>query len=245
MRTPRRLAAAGLLAGLVACAPTPQTLNRPQAVTATYRLLFNEQLVGTALFELQVDADGHYRFAAFTTPAGQMQQATGHEVLEISEGRIEDAGIRPQRFDHSVLQGEQIEVFRLLFDWPAGRLQLQGRDRSTRVALLPDTHDRLSYLLAARRLVASGGDAMRIRVAALESTDDSRLQREGEDTVETPFGSFRAQRVRRITPVSGENRALWFDTGLAPLPLRAVHEADGNRVEMRLESLSRDPSDPR
>jgi len=46
MRGLGHLAAGSLVAWLVACAPTPQTLNRPQAVTAAYRLLFNDQLVG-------------------------------------------------------------------------------------------------------------------------------------------------------------------------------------------------------
>ena len=239
------LAAGMALSLLLGCAPLPQTLSQPLAVEATYRLLFNEQLVGRALFALQIHADGSYQLEAFTTPAGKMRQATGHEVLEISHGTIDGARIRPQRFEHSVMQDEDIEVVELQFDWEGHALQLRGRNGTQRVALLADTHDRLSYLLAANRVAAGSAAVQSIRIAALESTDDVRLEADGKEKVTVPLGTYPASRVRRISPSVEENRVLWFDTALSPLPLRALHEADGNRVEMQLESINGRPSDPR
>ena len=55
-----RLAAGLALSLLLGCTPLPQTLSQPMAVEATYRLVFNEQLVGMALFALQIHADGSY-----------------------------------------------------------------------------------------------------------------------------------------------------------------------------------------
>jgi hypothetical protein len=230
---------------LLGCTPLPQTLSQPMAVEATYRLLFNEQLVGMTLFALQIRADGSYELEAFTTPAGKMRQAEGQEVLEISRGTIDDTGIRPQHFEHSVMQDEDIEVVELQFDWDGHALRLRGRNGTQRVALLPGTHDRLSYLLAANRLVASSGTAQSIKIAALESTEEVRLEIAGEETVTVPLGTYPARRVRRTAPAVKEERLLWFDTVLSPLPLRVLHEADGNRVEMQLESLSGHPNDPR
>ncbi|MGD8957617.1 MAG: DUF3108 domain-containing protein [Chromatiaceae bacterium] len=240
-----RLAAGLALSLLLGCTPLPQTLSQPMAVEATYRLVFNEQLVGMALFALQIHADGSYELEAFTTPAGKMRRAKGQEVLEISRGTIDDAGIRPQRFEHSVMQDEDIEVVELQFDWDGHALQLRGRNGTQRVALLPGTHDRLSYLLAANRLAASSGGAQSIKIAALESTEEVRLEIAGEETVTVPLGTYPASRVRRTAPAVEEERLLWFDTALSPLPLRVLHEANGNRVEMQLESLSGRPSGPR
>jgi len=239
------LVAGMALSLLLGCTPPPQTLSQPMAVEATYRLLFNEQLVGMALFALQIRADGSYQLEAFTTPAGKMHQAAGHEVLEISRGTIDDAGIRPQRFEHSVMQDEDIEVVELLFDWDGHALQLRGRNGTRRVALLPDTQDRLSYLLAANRLAANSDFTQSIKVATLESTDDFRLEVDGKEKVTVPLGTYPASRVRRLGPATQKDRVLWFDTALSPLPLRVLHEADGNRVEMHLESLNGRPSDPR
>ncbi len=239
------LVAGMALSLLLGCTPPPQTLSQPMAVEATYRLLFNEQLVGMALFALEIHADGSYQLEAFTSPAGKMRQAAGHEVLEISRGTIDGTGIRPQRFEHSVMQDENIEVVELQFDWDGQALQLRGRNGTQRVALLPDTHDRLSYLLAANRLAAGSGTAQSIKVATLDSTDDVRLEADGRERVTVPLGTYPARRVRRIAPTVEEDRVLWFDTTLSPLPLRVLHEADGNRVEMQLESLNGRPSGPR
>jgi len=230
---------------LLGCTPPPQTLSQPLAVEASYRLLFNEQLVGMALFALQIHADGSYQLEAFTSPAGKMHQAEGHEVLEISHGTIDDAGIRPQRFEHSVMQDEDIEVVELLFDWDGHALQLRGRNGTRRVALLRDTQDRLSYLLAANRLAANSDFTQSIKVATLESTEEVRLEVDGKEKITVPLGTYPASRVRRLGPATQEDRVLWFNTALSPLPLRVLHEADGNRVEIQLESLNGRPSDPR
>ena len=89
---------------LAACAPPapPPTekIETPLEIEASYRLLFNEQLVGIALFELEIAEDGNYRIDAFTTPAGQMEDQSDDEVLETSLGKLEAGAIRPALFQH-------------------------------------------------------------------------------------------------------------------------------------------------
>ena len=64
---------AALLVLLAACdgagSPAAET---PLSLEARYRLMYNDTLVGTALFTLEIGADGAYRLDAFTVPAGQM-----------------------------------------------------------------------------------------------------------------------------------------------------------------------------
>lgn len=236
------LCAAALLA---ACDTGPQPLEPPLDIEASYRLTFNGLLVGHALFALHVGADGRYRIEAFTVPAGQMEEVATHEVLERSEGLLGADAIRPQRFDHSVIEGERIEVRQLKFDWDRHALQLRGGDRDHDVGLLPGTHDRLSYLLAARRLAARGEGMVQIRIAAPEASGEARLQVTGRDAIEVPLGHFQAVAVGRTGPQADETRVLWFDPGFAPLPLRIVHLRDGSTVEMQLEGINRSPSGPR
>jgi len=236
-------ALAGLL--LTACGQPKGPAEPPMSVEATYRLLFNDVLVGNALFTLKVAEDGSYRLEAFTIPAGQMDRAAGHEVLETSEGLIAEGGIRPLRFEHSVMQDGQIELVELRFDWEQHALQVSGKDGQREIALLPDTHDRLSYLLAARRLAAAGSGMQQLQVASPEASEDTRLEVVGRAAIEVPFGHYDAVGIHRITPDSEEGRMLWFDTKFGPLPLRVVHLRDGSTVEMQLEGFSRRPSDPR
>jgi hypothetical protein len=237
----RRWTAALAALALTACSPTPQTPAGPIMVEAGYVLLFNDVLVGNALFALEIDPEGNYRIDAFTTPAGQMAQTDGHEVLESSHGVIAANGARPLRFDHSVMAGENIEVGSLEFDWDKHVLRLSSKQAEHGAALLPGTQDRLSYLLTARRLAMAGEGSAQITIASTESTEETRLQVAGKEAIDVPLGHYDSVAIRRVTPEPDVIRALWFDTDLSPLPLRVVHGWAGNTVDMQLESLSPRP----
>jgi hypothetical protein len=234
---------------LAACSPpAPSTTGKvesPLAIEASYRLLFNEQLVGIALFELEIAEDGNYRIDAFTTPAGQMEDQSDDEVLETSLGRLEAGAIRPERFEHSVMQGGLVELVSLAFDWKDHRLHVEGKDARRDVVLLPGTHDRLSYLLEAHRLAAAGEGTSQIQIASTDATEETVLEVVGKGPLEVPSGRYEALSIRRLTPAPGESRQLWFDTRLGPLPLRVLHEHGGNAVDMQLEQISGRPNDPR
>ena len=246
MLNPVRRAGLVLLALLLgACGPPPRELAEPVAVEATYRLLFNDVLVGHALFVLQISSDGAYTIDAFTTPAGQMRQATVHEVLENSRGKIDSRGVRPERFDRSVMLDQEVTLQRLAFDWEQRRLRFSNREETRVDALAPGTQDRLSYLLAAWRLVTGDEAATEIQIASIEAIEQTRLEVIGKETIEIPLGRYETVAVRRSTSQPNQIRAIWFRTDLSPLPLRVVHGWAGSTVDMQLESLSRNPDHPR
>ena len=234
-----RYAPVMLVLVLSACSPAPQVPAGPVAVEATYRLLFNDALVGDALFVLQIGTDGSYQIEAFTTPAGQMKRAEGHEVLESSRGVIDSDGVRPQRFDHSVMADEQIQSVKLIFDHERNLLRITDQQKERTTALLPSTQDHLSYLLTAQRLAMKGSGAAEIQIASTGSTEQTQLKVVGPEAIDVPLGHYETIAIRRLTSKPNEIRALWFDTGLSPLPVRVVHGWAGNTVDMQLESLSR------
>lgn len=236
------LSLAALLGACSQTAPQP-----PQAVklTADYQLTFNDALVGRVMFDLDIAADGHYQIEAFTTPAGTMGTADDLEVLEISRGTLDSEQVRPVRFEHSVMQSERLEVVSLSFDWEGRQLAVLNGEASQQLGLLPDTHDRLSYLLIAGRLSReTSGELQHIQVASVEATEETVLQSIGQADVEVPLGHFAATGIRRLTPDETEERELWYDQALSPLPLRVVRRWDGNVVEMQIESIQREEVQP-
>jgi hypothetical protein len=118
-------------------------------------------------------------------------------------------------------------------------MRIEGPAGQRKGALLPDTHDRLSYLLAAQRLAMRGKGEHTIRVATPEASDESRLEFVGADALDLPVGAVDAIVVRRVTVDSNETRQLWFAAQAAPLPVRVLQDRGGNKVEMRLASVSR------
>ena len=240
----RRVGLALLALLLAACAPTPGEPPEPVTAEATYRLLFNDVLVGHALFELKIGADGTYTLDAFTTPAGQMRQAAVHEVLENSRGSIDSKGLRPGRFERSVMLDQEVTLNLLAFDWDKRRLRYGGGREERVDALAPGTQDRLSYLLAAWQLAARGEGTLEIEIVSIDSTDKTRLEVVGTETIDIPLGRYETVAVRRSTPQPNQIRALWFDTKLSPLPLRVVHGWAGSTVDMQLQRLNRSPTHP-
>lgn len=238
--------AVSLLAGCSRDADQALQIAAPNPVEASYRLTFNDSLVGHALFVLHVGQDHSYRLEAFTVPAGEMTQTTSHEVLETSEGSVGNGQVRPRRFTHSIVDGETLQSVSLEFDWQDNALWLADAEQRRRIALLPDTHDHLSYLLAARNLAVRGDGAKQIQVAAADATEENRLEVEGTEQVELVHDAPRqAVRIRRITPATEDRRTLWVAPDYSPLPLRIQRTWEGNTVDMLLESLTRASTDPR
>lgn len=235
MHLRRALGLAALACCLAACDKTLPPTAGTLASEASYRLLFNDALVGEALFTLQLDSDGGYRIEAFSVPAGKLQRAEGHEILESSHGTVDGAAIRPRHFRHSVRDQQEITELNLAFDWDGRKLAL-SRDGETRtLALLPDTHDRLSYLLAAHRLAVAGSGRVALQVAGPNGAEATVLEIAAATEIELPSGRHAAVEVRRATASAHEHRALWYALGACALPARIRHENDGNVVEMRLQ----------
>jgi hypothetical protein len=234
---------AGALA-LAACTERPEPVP-PEQIEAGYQLLFNDSLVGNALFSLSIDADGGYRIEAFTAPAGKIAGQVGNEVLELSTGTLDSETVRPQRFEHSVMQDDALTRVRLEFDWEARQLRVSNATAVQTLALLPQTLDRLSYLVAAGRLVdAEPGALQELRLATLEATEQVVLQVIGRKSTTVPYGTFEATGIRRAALEGDTEREIWFADGLGPLPIRLMRRSDGNAIEMQLESLSRSAGQP-
>lgn len=233
----------GWLSGCEAPPPIPETLDHE----ASYRLLFNGEPVGDALFTLQLE-DGNYRIDAFSVPAGKMAHANGHEVLESSRGQAGAAGIRPLRFHHSVREDDRFALLDLAFDWERRRLTLTRGDEVRTLALLPGTHDRLSYLLAGRELARAGEGLLALQVAGPDATEETVLEVTTSEDLDLPAAHYRAVKIRRVTPEQDETRALWYALAQCPLPVKVLHETTDSTVEMVLQrcvqtgGLSPDPS---
>jgi hypothetical protein len=247
-RLTRQLTLLVLFAWLAAgCERTPQLGERPLAAEASYRLLFNEEVVGEALFSLAVEADGGYRLQVLTVPAGRMARPQAHEILETSTGVLSEGSARPTSFEYSALDGDRAERIVLRFDWEARRLELSADSGERRLALGPGVQDRLSYLLEARRLAFIGQGQRALQIAGPDGAVTVRLEPLGRQLLETPAGPVAAVGVSR-TPVGDSQdpvREIWFDAAEGILPLRVAHGAEGGRVTMERLLFTRLPRDPR
>ena len=235
-----RWAAALCMLILTACEESPTPIAEAgEKAEASYRLLFNGQLVGHALFVLEVDDQGEYRLETLTTPAGEMAERAAHEILEMSRGVLDASGIRPRQFDHSLRHADDIDLVRLTFDWDQRHLRLSRGDRQETLGLVPDSHDRLSYLLLARRLADAGTGTAAMTLVTAEASEQTVLTVTGREQIELPLGRFDAVAVYRRSAKPDDHRVLWFDSSVSPLPLRVLQRKGESAVDMQLEFIER------
>lgn len=219
--------------------------SAPLATEATYKLTFNDMLVGTALFIVESNNEGHYKIETLTVPAGQMSNiAENEEVLEISEGELAADAVKPNRFHYSVMRDGMINAVDVAFDWDKARMNIRSGDASSSAGLSNDTQDQLSYLLVARQLAMRGHGGVELKIASLDSTEDTRLEIIGRKKITVPLGDLDAVGIRRVGSDPAVDRELWFELSTSALPLRITQQWEGNAIEMVLESLSPTPSDP-
>lgn len=228
-----------LLPGLgivVGCSPIPEPAIPPLVdAESRYELRFNDTHVADVFFAVEFSAaDGRYRIDSLTESAPSLQDEESQEIVESSAGRLLGDRVRPERFDHSTRLGEQLQILNLAFDWDAGQLRLTNAERTETIGLLPDTQDRLSYLLVARQLAAAGAGDRSLRIATPGGAEQASLETIAARRLELPAGDFTAIGVRRSNTESATTRELWFAPEVTPLPLMLTHTQGDSRVDMLL-----------
>jgi hypothetical protein len=219
-----------LLALFLACWPLLAAAETGlQPYSASYRLLFDGEVVGDSFFRLKLMPGQGYRFEAYTLPIEKGDPTQGHEILESSTGRLqEDGGVRPNDYYFSVFDDGEASLLEFRFDWAAQALRLRSSDQNARLELLPDTQDRLSYLLALGRWLATQETETRFPIAQPGVTAVADFVRIDSSTIEVEAGRFETVHLLRVDAGESIRRELWLE--LAP-PHRLIalerHEPNG------------------
>ena len=163
-------------------------------------------------------------------------------LAQVSQGRIDDAGLAPLRFTDQRARGGlraanfQRDKNKITFSGPA-----------TEYALLPGSQDRLSWMLqlaavaaAEPRHMVSGGKVVFHVVGARGDADVWAFRFVGFETIATPDGPVRAAKFSRDARRLYDTEAdVWLDPARHHLPvkLRLGSSPDGDALELELQSL--------
>ena len=220
-----------LVLALLASAP----VHALQPFQAEYRLLFNDELVGRALFRLKLDDQGNYSFEAYTVPDGkQAADHNGHEVLEVSEGRLENAVPVPANYFYSVHDPAGTRLLEEVFDWQAKALRRRSDEASVSAALAPGTQDRLSYLLRLAQAVAQDDSEFEFALAEPEATAQLKFRRHGHERLKLPAGETEATGVACFTGEDTPDRVIWIAPAWDHIPVLIERALPEGRVRMEL-----------
>lgn len=173
-------------------------------------------------------SNGDYRYLSRSETVGVVSLFRDDKIIEESRWKNTAAGFQPvhYRYDHSGRKkNRQVNIG---FDWDDNTVQMQVNDNSWQTELEPRTLDKLLYQLAIMRDLSAGHDSINYKVADGGRIKDYAFEILGEETIETPYGTFNTVKVERHRDDTERETIFWCATELGYLPIKIVHiEPDG------------------
>lgn len=231
-RTVRWLLLAGWLLASTAVHAAPI-----QPFTAVYDLNRGGIPFGRVTIELNLSGDGGYRYQARTVPVGLIAVFRDDEIIERSEGRIEQAQIIPDRYLYHHKREKKPRRIALRFDWEQQLVINNTGDSNWSMPIPPHTQDKFSQQLALMHALSGSGETQRFEVADGGKLKTYRFIPRGEEPVETAAGRFTALRLERRKNERESRASLWVAPELNYLPVRIERHDKDEPYAMLLKSI--------
>jgi len=224
--------ALGLLLTSIATPVAPADIEAPPAFSARYDVRKAGLTLGHAELRFRRPAPTRYLYRLSIRPNRLAGLFTSSRVREMSIGRIRAEGFRPDVYRYTRSGGDDERRAELRFDWDAMRVVNDIANRPWRMAITPDTIDRVISPLQLMHDLAhrdANDDTLVYRIA-----DGGRLKTYeltvGETTpVETPAGRFEARTIRRSAADSDRVTTLWVAPALRYLAIQVEQREAGDR----------------
>lgn len=195
------------------------------------------RLNGEAIRELERLEDGQWRLSVKAST--WLARSSESSRFQLHQGQI-----RPlhYHYERKVL-GKKREAT-LSFNWDDLRVLNDVKPPPWSMAIPAHAHDRLSYQLQLRQDLAAGATELSYAVADGGRLKTYRFEVLGEETVQSPAGTFTALKVQRVRdPDNDRETLIWFapERDYAIVKLLQV-EPDGKRYELLLKSIETNAS---
>lgn len=230
-----------LITGLLGSTQAAQPIDLPE-FEAQYLVRKGGINVGAATLRYTPVEPNGYRYSLYTRARGITRLFINTEVREISQGRIEDGGFKPEYYRYDRKGDSRAGVSELFFDrysmtvtndvadWP-WKMDITDNtiDRVTGpLQVMHDLHHRQADETQFSYKIADGG-----RLKTWEVTI------EGTETVQTPMGQYETIRVRRHDTTTGRETHLWAAPALRYLAVQAEQwDADTRRFRLVISDLT-------
>lgn len=207
----------------------------PRHVEIDYRILHKGDGVGEERHRYQARDDGSYSLTSIAEPQGLLALALS-DLKQQSEGMVTQQGLRPTRYVYQYGKRAS-KLYQAMFDWQAGKLQIDSGGRQQTVSLPEGTQDLMSFMyqfmftppLQRMSLPITNGRKLRVYAYVFE----------GEETLPTRMGDLRCIHILRQSGSGEEKTELWLAADYHYLPVKISRtEEDGTvteRIAVRLQ----------
>lgn len=233
-----RLTAAFLLGSLISTQVLADETDSPalKPYSASYTADMQRIPVsGKAGHTLAQNDDGSWQLTFDASMFVASMSESSH--FELIDGQIRPLGYRYERKG----LGRNRET-RQVFDWAAGTVTGNHRDKVIDLATEPGLLDKTSYQLALQLDLMAGKENLHYRVVDGRSIDEYEFEITGTRQVDTAVGRFDAVEVVRVRDADAKRQTtLWFarDWNYMLVRLQQI-ESDGQEYQIMLKEATLD-----
>lgn len=203
--------------------------------SADFTVSKNGLTIGQTLWKSRPLSKQLYRFTASTRATGFASLLYSGERLEESTWR-NNAG-RPQSLSYRYQDSEKSRKnLDLQISWDEGTVTSSSAKGTLHFPLKPETHDKLSYLLAMRTDLLSRVQPSQYLIGKRKGIKSYPVSNTGTERLKTAIGTFTTTRLVR----QGKRQTtIWFARELGYFPVKVQHrEKDGETLLMEIKKLS-------
>ncbi len=199
---------------------------------------------GDVTLSLQQTAANSYRVSAVTKARGLTKLLMGNELFEQAEFGYADNRIVPLRYqlDSGKKSGE--DTGEIAFDWYTNTAASIHEGDAATLELGPDIYDRLSADIVVIMDLSNGRAPRTLSIAEKNTIREYTFTPQGDETIETPAGTFDTVRYLRHREGSSRSTLIWYARNAGYLPVRIEQLKDGKTaVTSVAKSVVVNPSD--
>ena len=203
-----------------------------------YNLQYENMRVGEAVYRLQRQ-NGAFLYESRSRPVGIAAWFRKDRVEERSLWTWREERIRPDQYRYQRTGGRSDRNAELTFDWEALRVENRVAGHPWEMDIPPDALDKMVVTLVLMRDLAMGRRDVEYAIADGGSLKTYRFKVVGEETVETPAGTFDTLKLERLREDNTRYTALWCAPELNYLPVKLLQrESDDRLVTSELRSVT-------
>lgn len=203
-----------------------------------YNLRYENLRVGEAVYRLERRDDG-FHYESRSQPVGITAWLRKDRVHERSWWTWHDGHIRPLQYHYQRTGGRTDRNAELIFDWQELRVENRVEGHPWQMDIPAHALDKMVVTLALMRDLENGARDVEYAIADGGTLKTYRFRVVGEETVETPAGTFETVKLERLREDSQRYTALWCAPDLHYLPVKLLQrESDDRLVTSELRSVS-------
>ncbi len=203
----------------------------------TYELHAKGLVIGRTEVSLTTGEHSRYSYTSHTAATGLAALVHDDRIIEQSRFEMHDGTLKPLWYSYEREGKRKRRSVKVNFDWRRGLALNTAKGRTWKMTVLPQTLDKLNYILAVMADLGESRRRLRYSVADGGKLKVFTIQHLGTETIETLLGPTETVVLQRTRKSGKRVTTLWCADAIGYAPIRIKHqETDGEELFLKLTS---------